>query len=121
MSDRLLFIGWDEVTRGREERGVEVFNEVVGLYGRLQQEGAIERFNVAFLPPNGSGLQGYFELHGSADQLNRVREDERFNRSMLDASLVVENLRIIAGYTNEAIADQMAMYAEAVAKVPQAA
>jgi hypothetical protein len=121
MSDRLLFIGWDEVVRGREERAVEVFSETVGLYGRLQQEGQIERFDVAFLPPNGSGLQGYFQLHGSADQLNAVRDMDEFNRSMADASMVVEDLRIIDGYTNEAIARQMAIFSEAAGKVPQTA
>ena len=121
MSDRLLFIGWDEVTRGREERAVEVFNEAVGLYGRMQQEGRIERFDVVFLPPNGSGLQGYFELHGTAEQIHAVRDSEDFLRSALDASMIVEDFRMIDGYTNEAIAEQMGMFMEAAAKVPQRA
>jgi hypothetical protein len=118
MADRLIFIGWDEVTRGREERAVEVFNESVGLYGRLQQEGKIEGFNAVFLPPNGSGLQGYFELHGTADQLHAVRESEEFQRTILDGSMIVENFRVIDGYTNEAIAQQMGMFQDAIAKLP---
>jgi len=42
MADRILFIGWGATVRGREERGLEVFNQAVGFYGRCQQEGRIE-------------------------------------------------------------------------------
>jgi hypothetical protein len=120
MADRLLFIGWDEVVRGREERAVEVFNETVGYYGRLQQEGKIESFDATFLEPSGSGLQGYFQLHGTADQLNAVRSTDEFSRVMTNASLIVDDLRILSGATNEGIAEQMAIFQEAVSKVPQA-
>ena len=119
MADRLLFIGWDEVVRGREERAVEVFNESVGLYGRMQQEGRIESFDAVFLTPNGSGLQGYFQLHGTEEQINALRNAEDFTRSAIAASLIVDDFRIIDGWTGQAIADQMAMYQEGIAKVPQ--
>ena len=39
MSDRVLFISWGSPIPGREERGLEVFNEAIGLHGRLQQDG----------------------------------------------------------------------------------
>jgi hypothetical protein len=119
MADRMLFIGWDTVVRGREERAIEVFNESVGLYGRMQQEGRIESLDVVLMPGNGSGLQGYFELHGSAEQLAKVRDSEDFLATMTDASLIVDQLRIIEAYTNQGVAERMAAYREAVAKVPQ--
>ena len=121
MADRVLFVGWDEVVRGREERAVEVFNETVGLYGRLQQEGRIEKFDIVLLEPNASGMQGYFALHGTADQLHGVREDEEFRRSLIDASLIVDGMRTIAGMTNEGVAKEMANYSAAIQKVPQSA
>ena len=65
MADRMLFIGWGTPVRGREERGLEVFNESIGLYGRMQQEGRIEKFDVVLLDPN-ANLAGYIELHGSS-------------------------------------------------------
>jgi hypothetical protein len=120
MADRLLFIGWDTPVRGREERGLEVFNEAIGLYGRMQQEGRIERFDVVLLGPNGE-LNGYIEVHGSAEQLATVREDDEFQRNMIDASLVVDGLRQIEGFTNEEIARQMSRYQESIARVPQTA
>lgn len=119
MADRMLFIGWDEPARGREERAVETFNEAVGLYGRYQQEGRIEKFEARFLLPTGNGLQGYFELHGSAQQIDAIREDPDFQRHFADATLCVDGMRCCIGLTGQGIADQMAIYQEAMAKVPQ--
>src|SRR5438445_11991899 len=118
MADRVLFIGWSTPVRGREERGLEVFNESIGLYGRMQQDGRIEKFDVVLLEP-ASDLNGYIELHGSAAQLAALREDEEFQRNTIEASLIVEGLRQIEGITNEEIARQMALYRDSVARVPQ--
>jgi hypothetical protein len=118
MADRVLFISWGENLHGREERGLEVFNEAIGLYGRLQQGGKIESFDVALMSPS-AGIDGYMQLHGSAEQLAAVREDEEFQRMLIDATLVVQNLSVVDGFTNAGIATQMAMYQEAISKVPQ--
>jgi hypothetical protein len=118
MSDRVLFISWSTPVRGREERGLEVFNETMGLFGRMQQEGRIEKFDVVLLGATGD-LNGYVELHGSADQIAAVREDEEFQRNTIEASLIVDNLRHVEGVTNEEIARQMTLYQESVARVPQ--
>jgi hypothetical protein len=120
MADRMLFICWGEPVRGREERGLEVFNQALGLYGRLAQEGRIDGFDVCLLDPNGD-LGGYVGIHGSADQLAAVRQDEEYQRVLVDATLVVEGVRVIEGYTNEGIARQMALYRERIAAVPQTA
>jgi hypothetical protein len=120
MADRLLFIGWDAPVRGREERSLEVFNDAVGICGRMQQDARIEKFDVVLLGPNGQ-LGGYIELHGTNEQLAAVREDAEFRRNTIDAALCVEGLRHIDGYANEGVARQMAMYTEAVGKIPQMA
>jgi hypothetical protein len=120
MADRKLFIGWSTPVRGSEERGLEVFNETLGLYGRMQQDGRIESFDVTLLDPNPK-LNGYMELRGTAAQLAAVREDEDFRRTMVDAALIVDDLQMVEGYCNEGIAKQMGMYQEAVSKVPQRA
>lgn len=120
MADRVLFIGWGTPVRGREERGLEVFNEAIGLYGRMQQEGRIEKFDVVLLDPN-EGLNGYIELYGSAGQLATFRETEEYRHTLIDASLVVDDLRVIEGFTNEGVAREMALYQQSIARVPQAA
>jgi hypothetical protein len=120
MADRMLFIGWGATVRGREERALEVFDAAVGFYGRCQQDGRIESFDVILLEPHGGGLAGYMELHGSADQLNALRQDEQFRRLMIDASLIVDELGIVDGFANEGIARELTLYREAIAQVPAA-
>lgn len=120
MADRCLFIGWGSAVRGREARGLEVFNEALGLLGRMQQEGRIEAFDVALLDPNGD-LDGYVQVKGTADQIAALREDEEFLRSTMDAQMIVDGLRHHSGHSNEGVARMMAMYQEAIDKVPQQA
>jgi hypothetical protein len=118
MADRILLITWGANVAGREERGLEVFNEAMGLYGRLQQEGRIESFDVALLNP-GTGVDGYIALHGSADQLSELRDAEDFRRTLYDAAMIVQDLKMADGYTNAGIAREMEMYQEAISRVPQ--
>jgi hypothetical protein len=120
MADRMIFISWGAGVAGREERGLEVFNEAMGLYGQMQQDGRIESFDVALMVPNGC-IEGYIALRGSAAQCAAVREDPDFQRNMTDASLIVQDLCVADAYTNEGVAQQMAIYQEAIGRVPQMA
>jgi hypothetical protein len=120
MADRLLFISWGQSVRGAEERGLEVFNEAMGILGRMQQDGRIEGFDAVLLTPNGE-LGGYIQVHGTAQQIAAVREDDEFVRNSLDAELCVDQIRHIDGYANEGVARMMALYQEAISKVPQRA
>jgi hypothetical protein len=118
MADRVLFISWGQVVRGREVAGLENFNETIGLQGCFQQEGKIESFDVVLLDP-ATGIDGYMVIHGSAEQLAALKENEEFRRSLIAASMIVDDLKIADGYTGEGIAREMALYQEAISKVPQ--
>lgn len=120
MADNVLFVGWGSIARGREEMASEAFNEVVGIYGRMQQEGRIEGFDIVFLDPNGSDLEGWFLLHGTAEQLDAVREDPDFRTALLRATMSVDGLRVIPGLTGAAIGPQMEQFNSIIAGVPQA-
>ena len=120
MADRVLFIGWGTPVRGLEGRGLEVFNEALGLLGRMQQDGQIEGFNVVLLEPNGD-LNGYIQVEGTAEQIAALRGNDEFQRNTADAALIVDELRHIEGYANEGVASQMAIYTEAIGRVPQRA
>jgi len=120
MADRVLFISWGENVAGREARGLEVFNETIGMYGRMQEEGRIESFNVVLLEAN-TGPDGYIEVRGSAEQIAAFRESDEFLRSMLDAALIVHDMSVVEGYTGGGIARVMEMYQEALGAVPQSA
>ena len=121
MADRALFIGWGENVRGREERGLEVFNEAMGMYGRMQQEGRIEKFDVCLLTPHGGGLGGFLLVQGTEEQLSAVRSDPEFQKNIVAAGLIVDDVGVIDGYINEGVAPQMTLYQEAIGKVPQQA
>jgi hypothetical protein len=118
MADRMMLIAWGNPVRGSEARSLEVFNEAMGLLGRMQQDGRIEGFDVSLLAPNNE-MGGFISVRGNADQINALNADEEFMRNTIDAELVVDNLRHIMGWTNEGVATQMQMYTEAIAKVPQ--
>jgi hypothetical protein len=120
MADRVLFISWGQTVRGAEERGLEVFNEALGILGRMQQDGRIESFDVALLEPNGD-FEGFIAIHGSTEQLTALRQDDEFLRNTVDAQLIVDNLRHVMGYTNDGVARMVSLYQEAMSKVPQRA
>jgi hypothetical protein len=118
MADRVLFIGWQTPVRGAEERSLEVFNEAMGILGRMQQDSRIERFEVALLEPN-AALGGFIAVHGTADQIASLKEDGEFQRNTIDAALCVDGFVHIDGYANEGVAPQMALYQQAISQVPQ--
>jgi hypothetical protein len=117
MADRALFIGFGQPVRGREERAVEVFNEFVAMFGRLESEGRIEGMEATLLDPHGGDLGGFFMVHGSGEQCAALSLDEEFRRASVDASLIVENYGVVPAATGEGVGREMAMYMEAVGKV----
>jgi hypothetical protein len=120
MADRVLLISWGTPVRGSEERGLEVFNETLGFYGRMQQDGRIDSFDVMLFEPN-SALNGCILVRGTAAQIAGVREDEEFQRNTINAALIVDDLRLIDGFANEGVARQMGLYQQAISGVPQRA
>src|SRR5262249_25029184 len=90
MADAGLFIGWGAPVRGREAKGLEIFNEALAYYGRLQQDGVIEGFETAILEPHGGDLQGFILLRGGEEKLAQLRVDDEFVRMSTRAALIVE-------------------------------
>jgi hypothetical protein len=118
MGDRALFIGFGQPVRGREERAVQVFNEFVGMCGRMQSDGRIEGMDVTLLDPHGGDLGGFFMLNGSDDQCAAlINSDEEFRRAVIDAGLIVENFGVVPARSGAAVGPEMALYGEAVAKL----
>jgi len=117
MPDRSVFIGFGQPVRGREERAVEVFNEFVGMFGRMQADGRIEDMDVTLLDPHGGDLGGFFIAHGSPEQCSALQFDEEFRRACADAALIVENFGVVPAATGAGVAGEMTMYTEALQKV----
>jgi hypothetical protein len=117
MADRALFIGFGAPVRGREERAVEVFNEFVEMFGRMESDGRIASMEVSLLDPHGGDLGGFFMVGGSAEQCAALTNDEEFRRASIDASLIVENFGVVPAVTGDAVRQEMGMYMEAIKKV----
>src|SRR5919106_4545551 len=115
MADAGLFIGWGEVARGREERALEVFNETIGFYGRLQEDGRIESFEVSLLEPHGGDLAGFVLLRGSEEQMDAIRHDDEFERLMTRANFIVDKLGVVSAALGEGVARQVSIFESEVA------
>lgn len=113
MADEALFIGWGEVVRGRETKAVQVFNESIEYYGRLQQEGRIESFEPWFLDPHGGDLQGFLLIRGERQKLDELRRDPEFERLQARVTLIVDGTGVVPANTGESLARLMGHFQEA--------
>ncbi len=109
-----MFVGWSTPVRGREEAGLDVFSEALALEAQLQEEGAIESFEVVLLSPHGGGLNGFILVRGSEDQIAAVHQRDDFQRINARASLVVDDFGVIDASIGEGIAEQLSNYREQI-------
>ena len=117
MADAALFVGWGPPVRGREAKGLEVFNEALAFQGKQQEDGAIESFEVVLLGPHGGDLYGFFLVRGSEDQIAALRASEEFQRLNIRAGLVVERFGVVDATIGDGISQTMPVYQEAVSEL----
>lgn len=110
MAGEALFVGWGAVVRGREQQALQVFQETMEYYGRLQQEGRIESFDAFLLAPHGGDLYGFIVLRGERAKLGEIRFSEEFDRLLVRAGSIIDSLGVIPAYTGEALGQQMALF-----------
>jgi len=101
MANGALVIGWGSVIPGREQKSLQVFNEAMQYYARLQQQGTIENFEPVALDFHGGDLHGFLLIHGDRDKLNALRTSEEFLSLNNRAALVVNNLGVINAFIGE--------------------
>ena len=116
MAEAALFLGWGMPARGREKAGLEVFNESIQYWGRLQKEGQIESFDVAILQPHG-GLGGFVLLRGTAQQIDSIRRSKEFRMLVDRVTLRVDQLEISDAFVDEGLAELMGEYQDEVGKL----
>ena len=117
MAEAALFVGWGAPVRGREAKSLDVFGQSVEYWGRLQQDGRIESFEVVLLYPHGGDLAGFALLRGTHDQLNEVGGDQEFLRLTTRAGLIVEQLGVVRGVLGDGLEQQIALFQEAVGEL----
>lgn len=117
MANYGLFVGFGPAMQGREKKSLDVFNEAMQYYSRLQQEGTIESWDVAFLEPHGGDLGGFFLLKGEREKLALLRVDPEFTRLTIRAGLIAERLGVVGAWLGEALTQAVGDFQEAVAEL----
>ena len=117
MADGALFVGWGNVVRGREHRAIDVFNESLQYYAELQQRKEIESFEVVILEQHGGDLNGFVLLRGDQERLGRLRTDQEFQRRIIRAQLIVDNVGVVGGLIGNGITRGMTDYMAEIEKI----
>ena len=117
MADGALFIGWGAVARGREKEAVELFNEILEYYGRLQEGDEIESFEPVFLEPHGGDLIGFVLIRGEPEKLAAIRVSDEFTRYSIRAGLVVDSFGVVGADLAGRLQEQMAIYVEQIGAI----
>jgi hypothetical protein len=110
MAGEALFLGWGPVVRGREQKALQVFQETIEYYGKLQQEGRIDSFEPVLIAPHGGDLGGFVLLRGERGKLDELRSSEEFERAVTRAATIVDNVGVINAFTGEALGQTMARF-----------
>jgi len=110
MAGDALFLGWGPVVRGREQLAPQVFQETLEYYGRLKQEGRIDSFEPVLIAPHGGDLGGFILLRGERSRLDEIRSSDEFERLVVRAATVVDNVGVINAFTGESLGQQMGRF-----------
>ena len=117
MANGALVIGWGSVIPGREQKSLQVFNEAIQYYARLQQQGTIESFEAVALDYHGGDLHGFLLIRGDREKLNAIRTSEEFLRLNNRAALIVDNFGVITAFIGEELQRQFADFGAQAAEL----
>ncbi len=117
MADAAIFVGWGQPVRGREMKGLQVFNEAIAYYTKLQAAGTIESFEPCILTAHGGDLAGFVLVRGEAAKLDALKQTEDWQKITLRAGQIVDNLGVIDAAIGASLATGLAQYAAAVAEL----
>lgn len=120
MAGEALFLGWGQVVRGREQLALQVFQESIAYYGKLQEDGQISSFDTVLLAPHSGDLAGFVIMHGEQAALDSIRSNQEFLRVVARAGSVVDNVGVVNAYSGESLGQVMGLFGEISQGLPQA-
>jgi hypothetical protein len=112
-----LFVGWGAPITGREAKGLEVFNESIQYWGKLQQDGKIESFEVVLLTPHGGDLEGFVLMRGSSEQVAALIVDEEFERMTTRATLIVQRVGVVPAVLGDGLERSIGTYQQQIGEM----
>ena len=114
MAEAALCIVWGTPVHGRENDALKVYNETLQYWGRLQQEGKIETFEVVVLGPTGGDVTGFLLVRGTAQQIDSVRRTEEYQRLINRVQLIADHVRVADAFVDEGLAQILSQYRDEV-------
>jgi len=101
MAGDALFFGWGPVIPGREQKALDVFNEVIQFWTQKQQQGEIEGFDAFLLEPHGGDLAGFLIVRGDEQKLSQIRFSDECIRLNNRGQSVVQNFGVVTAFTGD--------------------
>jgi hypothetical protein len=83
---------------GWEQKALQLFNETLEYYGRLQQQGDIESFEPILLEAHRGELGGFLLLRGDADRVARLRTNAEFIDVTNPAQLLLNHVGVVGAW-----------------------
>lgn len=117
MAEAALCTMFGEPVPGREKKALEVYGETVQYYTRLQQEGAIERFDVTIVGPTGGQVNGFIVVRGTANQIDTLRRAKEFQQMINRVQLIASHVSVNDAWVDEGLAQIMSQYQEVVERL----
>ena len=117
MADYGLFIGWGALVRGRELKGLEVFNESIQFWADHQKKGNIESFEPVLLTPHGGDLAGFLLIKGEGAKLDQIKRSDEYLALNTRAGQVVDDLGFVDCLLGAKLQEQMAEFKNKTADI----
>jgi len=110
MSSNVMLFGWNRPIPGREKVSAQHFEEFVQYLGSLQQNGAIQSFEIVFLDTHGGDLNGFFLIKGEPAKLDAPIATTEWVTHMTRAAFHLEGSGVVRGVTADAVMERMQLW-----------
>jgi hypothetical protein len=110
VSSNLVFFAWNRSIPGREHVSAAHFQEFVQYLTGLQQQGAIQSWDVAFLNPHGGDLNGFFAIRGDNGQLDGLLASDAWVAHMTRGTMHLEGSGAVRGVTGDRVMERMQLW-----------
>ena len=110
----VIFYGWNRSVPGREQLTADHFQEFLGYLAGLQQNNAVESFEVVLLSDHGGDLNGFILIRGSNDQLNALTATDEWMMHVTRGGFHLEGSGLVRGVTGEDVMKWMNLWTEVI-------
>jgi hypothetical protein len=114
MASNVILFGWNRSIPGREKVSAQHFDDFSKYLGGLQQNGAIQGFEVVFLDTHGGDLNGFFLIKGDLAKLDALISTTEWVTHMTRASLHLEGSGNVRSVTGNEVMQRMALWTSVI-------